>query len=133
MSDFESYTYGEKDKYYINFDPYKGILEIDCNLPFQYPTYQFKPLYKALELYFNNPQPKTIINIKVKYFNSATSYELYRILTTIKQLFNNNKNNNNNINKIVINWYYDDEENLALGEEYKHLIDLPFNFFNLDK
>jgi len=82
----------------------KGFIELDGK---SYPedTFEFYvPIIVWLETYFGGKaQPKTVVNIKLTYFNSATTQSLFDILDAIQD---------GEYHELEVNWFYDaDNEN----------------------
>ncbi len=83
----------------------------------------YKPILTWIESYLLNPSEKTEINIKLEYFNTATSKVLLSMLTKFKRGEN-----------VTINWFHfeDDEDMLESGKEFEELLRLPFSYHTLD-
>lgn len=85
-----------------------GVIEIEGN---SYPenTFEFYKLFiECLTSYFElYEKEKTIINFKLKYFNSATSQTLFNIFDIIQD---------KKTNQVEINWYYDLNDENALND-----------------
>ena len=98
----------------IIFDYESGFIEFEGK---SYPenTFDFyEPLLEWLREYFTNiAQDKTTVNLKLTYFNSATTQILFDILDII---------NDGNKKELVINWYYDGENDNGL-EDYEDFSD----------
>ena len=86
----------------------KGFIELDGK---SYPenTFEFyEPLIKAIENYFvDNELETTNINIKLTYFNSATTQVLFDLLDVIQD---------GKSNTVIINWYYDSNNENGLDD-----------------
>ncbi|MDF1875061.1 DUF1987 domain-containing protein [Sulfurimonas sp. SAG-AH-194-I05] len=72
-------------------------------------TFEFyEPISKWLEKYFNgNAKETTTVEIKLSYFNSATS----QILFDLFDIINDGESHN-----LVINWYYDASKKSGLKD-----------------
>ena len=81
--------------------------------------------YKPVLDWVSQLKQETIeINVRLDYFNTSSSLQIYNILRNAKtNLWKKN---------IQINWYYDisDEEGLELGKEFESLLGIPFEFYN---
>jgi len=82
----------------------------------------YLPVINWLEEYGKTPNPETIVEFKLEYFNTASSRMLYKILTTLKEISSRAE--------INIKWYYKklDTDMLASGTRFAKLIDIPFEF-----
>jgi len=84
-------------------------------------TFEFyKPVIDWLYEYFENPKPKTTLNLEILYFNSSTS----KLFFDLFDLFDENRNKTD----ITINWIYD-EENESIEEAGEDFIE---DFENLN-
>ena len=96
----------------IIFDYENGLIEL---IGKSYPenTFDFyKPLQTWIEEYFSGKaQENTIINIKLTYFNSATTQILFDIFDTVQD---------GKYNELHIQWFYDsnNENGLEDFEDY---------------
>ena len=94
----------------VILDNVQNLIELDGK---SYPenTFEFyEPILEWLKEYFIEDK-QTIVNIKLTYFNSATTQILFDILDVIADSENKN---------VQINWYYDstDEHGLDDYEDY---------------
>jgi hypothetical protein len=74
-----------------------------------------------LDLYSDTPAGKTIMDVKLEYFNTSSSKCL---LDVFKKLENLQKKGSD----VHVRWFYeeDDEDMLEAGEDYDSIIDLKF-------
>jgi len=82
----------------------------------------FEPLYLWVYEYCFNPQPKTVINIDLEYFNSGTFKCLLFILKQFVELKNKGKD-------LIINWYHeeDDDDIKERGEYFESILEVKIN------
>ena len=75
--------------------------------------------------YIENPFEKTVVNLKLDYFNTASSKIILDILYKFEELHHNG-------NKVIINWHYpeDDEDMEETGIEYSEIVDAPFKLIS---
>lgn len=80
----------------------------------------YKPVMAWLEEYAKNPLPETVFNLKLEYFNTASSKQIIQILLFLEKL--------NSKSKVKIRWHYKDidEDMHDLGEEYSEIIKVDF-------
>ena len=85
----------------------------------------FSPVLKWINEYTKSPNPVTIIDIKLIYFNSASSKAILDLLNMLEPLIEKGF-------KIEVNWFYleMDEDMLAMGQEFSGLLKIPFNFIS---
>ncbi|MDR0941524.1 MAG: DUF1987 domain-containing protein [Bacteroidales bacterium] len=106
----------------INFNANTGILLIKGKSILDNASDFYLPIINWLIEYSACPQPKTILNIDLEYFNTSSSkciLHIFRKLETIAQ---------NNV-EVSIQWFYnaDDVDMLEAGENYESIINVPFH------
>lgn len=102
----------------------KGKFEISGNsLPEDVMSF-YKPVINWIEQYVKQPNENTQFNVKLSYFNSASSKVILDILTMIEDLAQKG-------NKAEIIWHYveEDEDMLATGKEFEEMLKVPFQFY----
>jgi hypothetical protein len=110
----------------ISFDSGKGALLLKGRSIPENSIEFYKPLVDWLEAYSNSPQPKTVCDIQLEYFNTSSS-------KCLLDLFKKMENMSKSGNEIIINWYYeeDDEDMLEAGEDYQSIINVPFKMIEM--
>jgi hypothetical protein len=110
----------------IKFDASEGIFEIKGRSIPENSVEFYKPLVDWLENYKEAPLNKTVVNIKLEYFNTSSSK---CILDVFKKLEAIHKAKN----EVEVNWYYeeDDEDMLEAGEDYESIIRVPFKMIEI--
>jgi len=104
----------------VILDAERGIFEISqMSLPEDAVDF-YSPILAWLKEYAQNPNPETVFNMKLEYFNTASSKQLIQILLILQEM----KDRSN----VLVKWFYKeiDEDMLALGEEYKQIMQIPF-------
>jgi SiaC family regulatory phosphoprotein len=105
----------------INFNPDSGVFVMKGkSLPEDVSSF-YEPIISWLEKYAKNPANKTQVNIKLTYFNTASSKLLLDILMKFEEMHEDGKD-------VVINWFYPgyDEDMKDAGLEYSEMVDIPF-------
>ena len=112
----------------VQFDGEKGALLLKGRSIPENSIEFYKPLVDWLDSYSGTPQPKTVCEIQLEYFNTSSS-------KCLLDLFKKMETMNKNGNEIVINWYYeeDDEDMLEAGEDYQSIIDVPFKMIEIQE
>jgi len=105
----------------VIFDPSNNFFEISGRSLPEDAILFYEPILTWLTEYSNNPNILTELNIKLNYFNTASSKLILDILMILEEMVENNK-------QCIIKWYFeeDDEDMEEAGEEYSDLIDVPF-------
>lgn len=112
---------GTEDTPKVILDKNNDIMEISGrSLPEDVASF-YDPVLTWLDEYAENPNPKTVFNFKLVYFNTASSKLLLDILMKLEEIHENG-------NDVLIRWHYpeDDEDMEEAGEEYADIVDVPF-------
>ena len=124
------YIKGGIEKPAILCDADKGMIEIKGRSIIEDPLMEiYKDIFDWLELYKENYQTETIVDIHLEYFNTSSSkclLDIFKILQTL-HLENDNAN-------VAINWYYEenDDDMLEAGEDYQEMVKIPFNLIEVE-
>jgi hypothetical protein len=83
------------------------------------PPIFFTPLIEWINGYTSE---KLIVEIRLDYFNTSTSKQLFKLLESCTK--------NPNIKDLNVSWYYEegDEDTLEMGQHYSDMLSLPFKF-----
>lgn len=81
----------------------------------------FDPLLSWIDDYKENPAQKTELHLIMDYFNTSASKFILSIFEKLEELYDGGRD-------VEIFWYFNDEDMEDLGEDYKHLVGMPFNF-----
>lgn len=114
---------GTEDTPSIELNTSVGIFEISGrSLPEDCAEF-YKPVLGWLDEYVKKPIDKTHFEIKLEYFNTASSKVILDILSRIEKLGDSGK-------EYKVIWYYheDDEDMQEAGEEFSELVEVPFEF-----
>ncbi len=111
----------------INFDPDEGILEIKGRSSPENSIQFYQTLMDALDAYATQGQNALTANIAFEYFNTSSSKCLFDVFKKLSRISDNGKD-------LTINWFYeeDDEDMMEAGEDYSDLLDLQFNFLEIE-
>ena len=87
----------------------------------------YKPAFDWAEEYVLDPADVTCVDIQLEYFNSASAKYIIQLLQKLRKVLFVDK-------KYVINWYYEDgdEDILERGEYFASVLDVPFNFIEIN-
>ena len=77
----------------------------------------YQPILDWLDAYAASANPETIFEVKLEYFNTASSKLILDVLTKLEEIDN-----------VKVHWYYyeDDEDMEEAGEEFSELIEVDF-------
>ena len=114
---------GTEDTPRVLFDPSKNIFELSGrSLPEDCSQF-YGPLLKWLDGYVASPNANTIFEVKLEYFNTASSKMILDVLSRMEKLKESGK-------QVTIQWYsHDDDEDMQeAGEEFAELVEVPFEY-----
>ena len=88
----------------------------------------FDPILDWLTIFISNPPEKTLMVLKLNYFNSASSRYFMKILKKLEEIMKAGQ-------KIEIHWVYerDDTDMYDCGLDYKELDDIPFSLIEVEE
>ena len=111
----------------INFDPQEGLLEIKGRSSPENTIQFYQPLMDVLDDFLDESENGITANIAFEYFNTSSSKCLFDLFKKLGKLENDDRDLN-------INWFYeeDDEDMMEAGEDYSDLLDLEFNFLEIE-
>ena len=78
----------------------------------------YKPLINWIENYSASAPSKTVLNVKLEYFNTSSSKCIMDLLKRVEK----------SPCEATVLWYYEDEDEdmLEAGEDYDAIIEIPF-------
>lgn len=109
----------------VILDPANNIFEFSGkSLPEDVITF-YGPVLKWLDSYGTAPNPATVVDFKMVYFNTASSKMILDILFKLEELSKGGTS-------VSVRWHFqeDDEDMKEAGEEYGDLIEIPFELKN---
>jgi hypothetical protein len=112
---------GSDDTPTVILDAENGIFEISGrSLPEDVAAF-YEPIIDWLDEYAESPNPKTVFDFKLEYFNTASSKLLLDVLLKLEDMFDDGK-------EVLVRWHYpdDDEDMEEAGEEYADIVSVPF-------
>jgi hypothetical protein len=110
----------------IKFDAKEGIFEIKGRSIPENSVEFYKPLNEWLDNYMQVPLDKTVVNIRLEYFNTSSSKCILDVFKRLEAIHRTKHD-------VEINWYYeeDDEDMLEAGEDYDSIIKVPFKMIEI--
>lgn len=105
----------------IIMDKENGVFEIKgVSLPIDGKDL-YQPVLDFLDEYAQNPNKITLFVFNLKYFNISSSKMFLFMLYKLKELYDSGK-------AVVVVWSYDDEDIREAGDDFQHMVDVPFQF-----
>jgi hypothetical protein len=114
---------GTEDTPAILIDRTQELFQISGRSLPENVTSFYKPVIEWLELFSESPTEKLTFEVRLEYFNTASSKIILDILMKLEEI------HQVGASLIKVNWYYDerDDDMLEAGEEYKDLVEIPFD------
>ena len=83
---------------------------------------------EAIKLVAKAPTAEVVADFSLEYFNTSSARCIFMILKEIKNLGLGGKH-------LTVNWHYEegDDDMLETGEDFQELIELPFNFIEVEE
>lgn len=112
----------------INFDPDEGLLEMKGRSSPENSIQFYQKILDNLDEYSESGGPEFTTNIAFEYFNTSSSKCLFDVFKRLSKIEDSGR-------KITINWYFEegDDDMMEAGEDYSDLLDLNFNFFEIEE
>ena len=105
----------------VVFEPNRGTYEIIGRSYLENPQEFFVQVLTYIEKVFPIIPNPIVLNVKVEYFNSASSRYLLAVFRILNDLLLSGQ-------KVSIKWHYVDDETLLDGEMYESLLEIPFSY-----
>ncbi|WP_421878136.1 DUF1987 domain-containing protein [Marinoscillum sp.] len=112
----------------VNFDPEEGILEVKGRSSPENSILFYQKIIDNLDEFVNDGGDEFTANFSFEYFNTSSSKCLFDVFKKLSKISDAGK-------ELIINWYYeeDDEDMMEAGEDYADLLDLDFNFLEIEE
>jgi len=112
---------GSADTPHVFLDSTSQIFKIHGRSMPEDATKFYKRVVTWVRNYAKEPNPTTIFEIDLEYFNSSTVKQLLSILLILESMANEGK-------EVKVIWYYEKEDELMemKGQEIKSLVDILF-------
>ena len=114
------YIEGTDDSPTVTLDPGNNIFEFTGkSMPEDVKEF-YTPILDWLLEYYKNPNPETIINFNIEYFNSASAKHILEIIKSLEIILASG-------NSVLVRWHYfhDDEDMEESGVTYASICDTP--------
>ena len=111
----------------ISFDPEGCILELKGRSSPENAIQFYKNLLENLEAFAESENEELVANFAFEYFNTSSSKCLFDVFKRLSRIEDSGK-------ELIINWFFeeDDEDMMEAGEDYADLLDLEFNFIEIE-
>jgi len=108
--------------------PAEGLLAISGkSLPEDVVDF-YQPVLDWLAEYRKNPSESTILQLKLHYFNTASSKLILDILMILEEMAEEGR-------KVLVKWLSleSDEDMQEAGQEYEEMVEVPFEHLTYEK
>ena len=111
----------------INFDPDQEILEMKGRSSPENSIQFYQKTIRNLGLYAQSDNKVLTANFVFEYFNTSSSKCLFDVFKKLIRIRDSGKD-------LIVNWFFeeDDEDMMEAGEDYSELLDLEFNFIEIE-
>jgi hypothetical protein len=111
----------------VKFDPDEGVLEMRGRSSPENAIQFYQKVIDSLSAFAESGRDSFTANFAFEYFNTSSSKCLFDVFKRLSTL----KNKGCDVN---INWFYeeDDEDMMEAGEDYSDLLELEFNFIEIE-
>ena len=111
----------------IDFNPEQGLLKITGrSIPLN-PKRFYEPVLSWIASYVANPNPDTVLDVYMDYFNTASTFLITDI---IRQL-----NKGLTGKTLIVNWYHDagDDDVLEIAGNMESVTGIKFNYHEVEE
>ena len=111
----------------VHLDAGAGKFEFSGkSLPEDVTTF-YQPIFDWMDSYFESPNDESIFVFKMTYFNTASSKVILDVLMKLEEAVEDGKD-------VKVKWYFeeDDEDMEEAGEEYSEIVEVPFEFIEME-
>jgi hypothetical protein len=112
----------------VTFDGDLGVLKLSGRSIPEDSIEFFQPLNEWIDGYCQHPSSETLLDVRLEYFNTSSS-------KCILDLFKKFERVNGNRTTVRVNWYFEteDEDMAEAGEDYRAIVELPFDIIEVDQ
>lgn len=106
----------------VTLDKQRGIFRIaETSYPEDSKNF-YKPILQWLEKYFSDPNPETMFEFNLSYYNTSSAKMIAKILSILAD--------NRSKSRISVKWYYeaDDTDLLKSGQRFSQLSGMDFEY-----
>jgi len=110
----------------VRFDANEGVFMLEGRSIPENSVEFYKPLVDWLDNYKESPLEKTVVEVKLEYFNTSSSKCILDVFKKFEVIHKAK-------NAVEVKWYYeeDDEDMLEAGEDYESIIRIPFEMIEI--
>lgn len=108
---------------FVNFNSETGVFLLEGKSVPEKAHEFYEGVLDWLDNYIENPQEKTIISLKLDYFNIVSSKRILYVFYKLNQLIDKGL-------KVESEWFYheDEDDMLEVGQDFALMVKIPFTF-----
>jgi hypothetical protein len=112
----------------VSFDPERGLFEIKGKSIPENSTGFFGPLLEYMDNYCKSPANRTILDVKLEYFNTSSTNRIHSLFKKFDRLYKDDYD-------VLIRWYCESgDENLRdAGKDFKAMLQVPFEIVEVEE
>lgn len=113
---------------FVSFDPDRGIFEIRGKSIPENSISFYTPIFNFLEGYSNHPAERTVLSVKLEFFNTSSSNRIHMLFKKFEKLYLGNR-------EVLIKWYCEngDENMFDAGADFKAILRVPFEIVRVEE
>ena len=106
----------------IDFNVETGVFQVTGRALPEDAHEFFKPIEEWVQEYAESPKEKTIVEMRIDYFNSAATRYIFNLLMCFEDIVDEEKG------EVTVVWYYKEGDDMieSKGEEMSSILELPF-------
>ena len=111
----------------VNLDPDNGLLEISGYSISKSNKEFYGPVLEWIDEYSKKPHEKTLLRLKLYYYNTGTAMYILDILRRLEALYKKGFD-------VKVEWQYEEEDEASMeyGEDYRDILSLPFEIVEVE-
>ncbi len=112
----------------VHFDPESGLFEIKGKSIPENSTGFYGPLFQYLEGYSASPAERTVLNVKLEFFNTSSSNRIHSLFKRFEKIYLGDRD-------VLIRWFCEngDENMRDAGKDFKTILQVPFEIIEVDQ
>ncbi|MFZ2287957.1 MAG: DUF1987 domain-containing protein [Bacteroidales bacterium] len=111
----------------VFFDPETGLFEIKGKSIPENSNGFYGPLFEYLDGYSASPAERTVLNVKLEFFNTSSSNRIHSLFKRFERIFLDNRD-------VLIRWFCEngDENMRDAGKDFKTILQVPFEIIEVE-
>lgn len=113
---------------FVSFDPDRGLFEIKGKSIPENSISFYTPILNYLEGYSAQPADRTVLSVKLEFFNTSSSNRIHMLFKKFEKLYLGNR-------EVLIKWFCEnsDENMFDAGADFKAILQVPFEIVRVEE